>query len=128
MECRNALRSFGIASEETGEAAAIGLSGAVDAGRVDAVLLLELGDEVQGEFHIVDVLGVGVALPLLNLRTCLREEALAFDHIIWHQVSYIGGEFYAFRIHGNSLEPVRRVRELAELLLIRSCLGSAMEG
>jgi hypothetical protein len=127
-ECRNALRSFGIASEKTGEAAAIGLSGAVDAGRVDAVLLLKLGDEVQGEFHIVDVLGVGVALPLLNLRSCLREEALAYNHILWHQVSYIGGEFHAFRIHGNSLEPVRRVRELAELLLIRSRLGSAMEG
>lgn len=67
----------GIAGEEAGEAAAVGLAGCVDQGGVDAVAGEQVVEEFEGEGYVVDGGGgIGVALPLFCAFWALRKEGL----------------------------------------------------
>ena len=62
------MRTGGIASQDVAEAAAVGFSAAVDLRGGDAVVGLEVGEEVGGEEDVVDgVVGEGGVLPCVLL-------------------------------------------------------------
>lgn len=60
----NASGRDAVACEDVGESATVRLAGRVDAGRVNAVLVLEVVEHFEGEGNVVDSFGGWVALPL----------------------------------------------------------------
>lgn len=100
---REAAADGGIASNDGGEASAVGLAGTEDSVPVDAELLLDVVQQVIGEVEVVRARGVGLGVgqPVAIL---------------------------AVGIDGNAVLVELGVGELGQVLLLGHVLGGAMEG